>query len=45
MDVTRVDPEELLVDFESVEAGDMSADIDPNTLSDSGQDKVLVSVR
>lgn len=45
MDVSRVDPEEALVDFETVEAGDMSADIDPSTLSDSGQDKVLVSVR
>lgn len=45
MDVSRIDPEELLVDFETVEAGDMSADIDPNMLSDSGQDKVLVSVR
>jgi centromeric protein E len=45
MDVSRVDPEEALVDFETVEAGDISADIDPSTLSESGQDKVLVSVR
>jgi len=45
MDVSRVDPEEALVDFETVEAGDMSAEIDPSMLSESGQDKVLVSVR
>lgn len=45
MDVSRVDPEEALIDFETVEAGDISADIDPSTLSESAQDKVLVSVR
>ena len=43
--MSRVDPEEALVDFETVEAGDISADIDPSTLSESAQDKVLVSVR
>ena len=43
--MSRIDPEEALVDFETVEAGDISADIDPSMLSESGQDKVLVSVR
>jgi len=45
MDVSRVDPEEALVDFETVEAGDISADIDPSTVFQSAQDKVLVFVR
>jgi hypothetical protein len=50
MDVSRVDPEEVLVDFENVEPGDgdMSADIDESLLRDLDQgkdDKVLVSVR
>lgn len=48
MDVSRVDPEEVLVDFETVEVGDISADLDEveNILSDHGQeDKVLVSIR
>ena len=48
MDVSRVDPEEALVDFETVdEAGDISADIDEALLrADYGkEDKVLVSIR
>lgn len=48
MDVSRVDPEEALVDFETVtEAGDISADIDEELLrADYGkEDKVLVSIR
>ena len=47
MDVSRVDPEEALVDFETVEAGDVSMDIDDALLhSDYGkEDKVLVSIR
>ena len=45
MDVSRVDPEEALVDFETVE-GDISADIDEELLRGYGQeDKVLVSIR
>ena len=43
--MSRVDPEEALVDFETVEAGDMSADIESSTLSESTQGQVLVSVR
>lgn len=50
MDVSRIDPEEALVDAETVEAGDVSADmIDESLLQglqDYGQeDKVLVSIR
>jgi hypothetical protein len=48
MDVRNVDPEEALVDFQTVDAGDMSADIDEAFLRDLGhgsQDKVLVSIR
>jgi len=48
MDVSRVDPEEALVDFQTIEPGDISADIDESQLSipDYGkEDKVLVSVR
>jgi len=41
MDVSRVDLEGALVDFETVEGGD----IDPSMLSESAQDKVLVSIR
>ena len=44
MDVSRVDPEEVLVDFKTIEAGDISVDINPSTLSESAQDTVLVSV-
>ncbi|KAL4251230.1 Kinesin-like protein [Abortiporus biennis] len=46
MDVSRIDPEEALVDFETVEAGDISADIDESILREYGKDdKVLVSIR
>ncbi|KAI0667610.1 kinesin-domain-containing protein [Trametes maxima] len=47
MDVSRIDPEEALVDSEMVEPGDISADIDESFLqSDYGkEDKVLVSIR
>ena len=46
MDVSRVDPEEALVDFETVEAGDLSLDLDEEILKNYGQeDKVLVSIR
>ena len=45
MDVSRVDPEDALVDFETVEA-DISGEIDIDDLRNSGQeDKVLVSIR
>jgi len=40
MDVRRLDPEKALVGFEIVEAGDISADLDPSTFSGSAQDKV-----
>ena len=47
MDVSRIDPEEVLVDSETVEAGDISADIDESLLNTDygGEDKVLVSIR
>ena len=48
MDVSRVDPEEVLVDAQNVEPGDVSADIDETWLNgaDHGkEDKVLVSIR
>ncbi|KAF9222920.1 kinesin-domain-containing protein [Gyrodon lividus] len=48
MDVSRVDPEEALVDFQSLEAGDVSADIDEGQLpipEYGKEDKVLVSIR
>ncbi|KAJ3008912.1 hypothetical protein NUW54_g2975 [Trametes sanguinea] len=47
MDVSRVDPEEALVDSETVEPGDISAEIDESLLkTDYGrEDKVLVSIR
>ncbi|KAI0032797.1 P-loop containing nucleoside triphosphate hydrolase protein [Vararia minispora EC-137] len=48
MDVSRVDPEENLVDYQNVEAGDISAEIDEATIpsADYGsKDKVLVSIR
>ncbi|PSR70949.1 hypothetical protein PHLCEN_2v13171 [Hermanssonia centrifuga] len=46
MDVSRVDPEEALVDCETVEAGDISVEMDESPLQDYGQeDKVLVSSR
>ncbi|KAH8104743.1 kinesin-domain-containing protein [Cristinia sonorae] len=46
MDVSRIDPEEALVDYQNVEAGDISGDIDESMLKDYGSDdKVLVSIR
>jgi centromeric protein E len=49
MDVSRVDPEEVLVDWENVEPADISAEVDDNFLraaeKASKDDKVLVSVR
>lgn len=46
MDVSRIDPEEVLVDFETVEAGDLSAEIDEASLREvTNDDKVLVSIR
>ncbi|TCD70868.1 Kinesin-like protein kip2 [Steccherinum ochraceum] len=46
MDVSRIDPEEALVDFENVEAADISGEIDESMLKDyGGEDKVLVSIR
>ena len=46
MDVSRIDPEAALVDFETVEAGDVSLDLDESSLRDYGrEDKVLVSIR
>ncbi|KAI0356411.1 kinesin-domain-containing protein [Trametes cingulata] len=47
MDVSRVDPEEALVDSETVEPGDVSADIDESLLNTNygKEDKVLVSIR
>jgi centromeric protein E len=46
MDVSRVDPEEVLVDFETVGPGDISAYIDESFLKDTeSDDKVLVSIR
>ncbi|KAG2125626.1 P-loop containing nucleoside triphosphate hydrolase protein [Suillus cothurnatus] len=48
MDVSRIDPEDALVDFQTVEPGDVSADIDEAmTLAPNygKEDKVLVSIR
>lgn len=48
MDVSRVDPEEALVDFETLEPGDVSGDIDESQLPTheyGKEDKVLVSIR
>lgn len=48
MDVSRIDPEEALVDFETVDAGDISVEIVEDMLKDynyGGEDKVLVSIR
>jgi centromeric protein E len=49
MDVSRVDPEEVLVDWETVEPADISGEVDENFLQaaskGNGDDKVLVSVR
>ncbi|KAF9458828.1 kinesin-domain-containing protein [Collybia nuda] len=50
MDVSNVDPEEVLVDFETVEPGDVSGEVDEAWLRaaalDHGkEDKVMVSIR
>ncbi|KAI6030507.1 hypothetical protein F5J12DRAFT_295901 [Pisolithus orientalis] len=47
MDVSRVDPEEVLVDYQTVEPGDVSGDLeDDSQTPDYGkEDKVLVSIR
>ena len=46
MDVSRVDPEEVLVDFETIDAGDVSFDLDEEMEKGYGrEDKVLVSIR
>lgn len=45
MDVSRIDPEEALVDFETVEAGDISLDLDDIAQDYGHEDKVLVSIR
>ncbi len=47
MDVSNVDPEEVLVDFETVDAADVSGEIDEAWLraNHGKQDKVMVSVR
>jgi hypothetical protein len=48
MDVSRVDPEEVLVDAQNVELGDVSGDIDEALLRSANhgnEDKVLVSIR
>ncbi|KIO06241.1 hypothetical protein M404DRAFT_24972 [Pisolithus tinctorius Marx 270] len=47
MDLSRVDPEEVLVDYQTVEPGDVSGDLeDDNQIPDYGkEDKVLVCIR
>ncbi|KII86718.1 hypothetical protein PLICRDRAFT_163991 [Plicaturopsis crispa FD-325 SS-3] len=46
MDVSRVDPEEVLVDYQTLEPGDVSGEVDEAWLKDYGkEDKVLVSIR
>jgi centromeric protein E len=50
MDVSNVDPERVLVDYQTVEPGDVSGEIDEAWLRaaelDHGkQDKVMVSIR
>lgn len=46
MDVSRVDPEEVLVDYQTLEPGDVSGEVDEAWLKDHGaEDKVLVSIR
>ena len=47
MDVSRVDPEEVLVDAGNVsgDLGDVSADIEVDDLDTVAEDKVLVSIR
>ena len=50
MDVSNVDPESVLVDYQMVEEGDVSGEIDDAWLQaamddDNKRDKVVVSVR
>jgi centromeric protein E len=50
MDVSNVDPENVLVDFETVELGDVSGEIDDtwlktNQINHGREDKVMVSIR
>lgn len=50
MDVSNVDPEEVLVDFQTVDAGDISGEMDEAWLRAAGldhgkEDKVMVSIR
>jgi centromeric protein E len=48
MDVRNVDPEEALVDYQMVDAADISVDMDESFVRESGdedQDKILVSIR
>ncbi|KIK37238.1 hypothetical protein CY34DRAFT_810523 [Suillus luteus UH-Slu-Lm8-n1] len=48
MDVSRIDPEDALVDFQTVEPGDVSADLDESAIPGPNygkEDKVLVSIR
>jgi len=50
MDVSRIDPEDVLLDYSNLESGDgdISADLDESILNDldhGKQDKVMVSVR
>ncbi|KAF8476726.1 kinesin-domain-containing protein [Russula ochroleuca] len=49
MDVSRVDPEEVLVDWETVEPADISGEVDENFFraveNANKDDKVLVSIR
>ncbi|KAL1749329.1 kinesin protein [Schizophyllum fasciatum] len=44
MDVSNVDPEEVLLDYQTIEPGDVSVEIDPAEVNAS-EDKVMVSVR
>ena len=47
MDVSRVDPEEVLVDYQNLDAGDISIEVDETggEIDHGSQDKVQVSIR
>lgn len=49
MDVSRVDPEDVLVDWETVDQADISGEVDENFVGSASNgdknDKVLVSIR
>jgi centromeric protein E len=50
MDVSNVDPEDVLVDFQTVELADVSGEIDEtwlktNHIDHGKEDKVMVSIR